>query len=302
MKKKVNCDIAGGVVFSLPWLVAKDEGLFDAEGLDVTLVRSPKRENKFSGVRARPLTPAQVDSTGNHLLFEQGKAQFQRGCEWGQLRRAHDSKRGGRVVSKRAAVVTQAIIVHGASKYVCPEDLRNVTVHVHYHAGSHYLTLKMLEGFLSNKEIRVDHAPVNTNRLEALLSRKVEAVTVAEPWISLATKQGCRVLCEAYCMGSEVASPDIDAETYAAINRAISKAVRRINQNKKKYLRYFIDEAKRFGGALRPGDIYLPRLRYVDPEPYPKVEFDRATRWMQKRGLLDKKASYPSLVNQIWAG
>lgn len=295
--KKIRSDIAGGAVFSLPWLVAKDEGLFAAEGLDVSLVRSPKREKKFPGARARPLLPSQVDSTGNHLLFEQGKAQFHRGCEWGQLRRAYDSTLGGRVVGKRAAIVTQAIIVRGDSKYVCPEDLRNVTVHVHFHAGSHYLTLKMLEGFLRKAEIRVDHAPVNENRLAALLNGEVEAITVAEPWMSLAIKHGCRVLCEASCMGSEVASPDIDPQTYAAINRAICKAVSRINQNKKKYLKYFIEEVPRRLGVLRPGDLYMPRLRYVDPEPYPKEEFARSISWMRKHGLINKDASYDRLID-----
>ena len=35
------------------------------------------------------------------MLFELGKAQFQRGCEWGQIRRAYDSHCGGLIVSKR---------------------------------------------------------------------------------------------------------------------------------------------------------------------------------------------------------
>jgi NitT/TauT family transport system substrate-binding protein len=294
--KKITSDIAGGAVFSLPWLVARDEGLFAAEKLEVKLVRSPRRKERLQR------SPNQVDSRGNHLLFERGKAQFQRGCEWGQIRRAYDSKLGGRVVSKRSAIVSQAIIVRADSPYTHAQDLRNVRVGVHFHAGSQYLTLQMLEGFLLREEIKVVHLPVSAHRYKALLDGTVDAVTLPEPWISLAEKQKCKLICEAYCVGSEVASPDIDSETYAAIGRAIKKAVRRINGNKKKYLRYFIADVPRGMGSLKPTDFHLPRFRYVDPVPYPLEEFERAYQWMLSWGLIKPNATYSGLIdNRITA-
>ena len=219
MAKKITSDIAGGAVFSLPWLVARDEGLFAAENLDVEFVRSPKREAQLETRRNPIENPEEINSTGNHVLFEQGQAQFHRGCEWGQIRRAYDSNCGGLIISKRAAIVSQAIMVRGGSPYLHPRDLRNVPVAVHFHAGSHYLALQMLEGFLCRDEIKVLHIPVNSHRYKALLDGMVEAITVAEPWISLAEKQNCKLLCEAFCIGSEVASPDIDEDTYAAVQR-----------------------------------------------------------------------------------
>ncbi len=296
MIRKITSDIAGGAVFSLPWLVARDEGLFSEENLAVELVRSPRRKERLQK------NPNQVDSRGNHILFERGKAQFQRGCEWGQLRRAYDSKLGGRVVSKRSAIVSQAIIVRGDSPYIHPQDLRNVPVGVHFHAGSQYLTLQMLEGFLPRDEIKVVHYPVSANRYKALLDGDVGAITLPEPWISLAEKQKCKLICEAYCVGSEVASPDIDPDTYAAIGRAIKKAVRLINANKKKYLRYFIADIPRGLGSLRPADFRLSRLRYVDPVPYPAEEFERAYQWMLSWGLLRPNATFNRLIdNRITA-
>jgi NitT/TauT family transport system substrate-binding protein len=294
--RKITSDIAGGAVFSLPWLVARDEGLFAAENLEVKLVRSPRRKERLQR------SPNQVDSRGNHLLFERGKAQFQRGCEWGQIRRAYDSKLGGRVVSKRSAIVSQAIIVRGDSPYTHPQDLRNVPVGVHFHAGSQYLTLQMLEGFLPRDEIKAVHFPVSANRYKALLDGSVAAVTLPEPWISLAEKQKCQLICEAYCVGSEVASPDIDPDTYGAIDRAIKKAVQRINANKKKYLRYFIADVPSGMGSLKPGDFHLPRLRYVDPVPYPLEEFERAYQWMLGWGLIKPNATFSQLIdNRITA-
>jgi NitT/TauT family transport system substrate-binding protein len=299
---KITSDIAGGAVFSLPWLVARDEGLFAAENLAAEFVRSPKREPQLER-RPRAIDDhEQVESTGNHLLFEQGQAQFHRGCEWGQIRRAYDSHCGGVIVSKRAAVVSQAIMVRADSPYIHPQDLRNVPVAVHFHAGSHYLTLQMLEGFLSRDEIKVIHIPVSAHRCQALFNGMVEAITVAEPWISLAEKQKCKLLSEAYCVGSEVASPDIGAEIYAAIDRAIRNAVRLINADKKKYLHYLMADIPPKIGSLTPEDFHLPRLRYVDPAPYPADEFERAYRWMLTWNLIRADATFDHVVdNRITA-
>jgi NitT/TauT family transport system substrate-binding protein len=297
MAKKITSDIAGGAVFSLPWLVARDEGLFASEGLDVELVRSPERAERIGRLDDATRDPAAVDSTGNHILFESGEAQFHRGCEWGQLRRAYDSKRHGQVIGKRAAVVNQAIVVRGDSSYNHPQDLRGIPVGVHFHAGSQYMTMKLLEGFLNREEINAVHIPVSARRLEALRSGVVDAVTFPEPWISLAEKQGCKVMCEGFCIGSEVASPDIDADTYAAIGRAVKKAVQRINKNKKKYLHYFMADIPAGIGTLRPADFRLSRLRYMDPVPYPAEEFERAYQWMRSWNLIEPHASFERLVD-----
>jgi NitT/TauT family transport system substrate-binding protein len=260
-------------------------------------VRSPKREAEFKR-RARAIADhGEVDSTGVHVLFEQGRAQFYRGCEWGQIRRAYDSHCGGVIVSKRAAVVCQAILVRPDSLYVHARDLGGVDVAVHFHAGSHYLTLQMLEGFLPRDRIKVAHIPVTSHRIKALLEGQVEAITVAEPWISFAEKQQCKLISEAYCLGSEVASPEIDGATYQAVDRAIKKAVRLINADKKKYLHYLIADIPLEVGDLAPEDFHLPRLRYVDPVPYPPEEFEQAYRWMLSWGLIQPNAAFDRLVD-----
>jgi NitT/TauT family transport system substrate-binding protein len=299
---KITSDIAGGAVFSLPWLVARDEGLFSKENLEVELVRSPRRKERPRRIAEATRNPNHVRSTDNHLFFEAGKAQFHRGCEWGQIRRAYDSKHGGQVISKRTAVVSQAIMVRGDSRYTHPQDLRNVPIAVHFHAGSQYMTLQMLEGFLSRDEIKLVHIPVSAQRYKALAKRMVDAITVPEPWITLAEKQNCKLICEAFCVGSEVASRDIKSGTYAAINRAIKKAVQLINRNKKKYLGYYIADVPRSIGSLRHSDFNLSRLRYVDPTPYPRDEFERAYKWMLSWNLIKPDASFESVVdNRIQA-
>ena len=67
---------------------------------------------------------------------------------------------------------------------------------------------------------------------------------MTEPYATLAEKKGCRLICEAFYHGTEVASDKVDAATYGAFNRAVREAVRRINANKAAYLHYFIDYHK----------------------------------------------------------
>ena len=69
-------------------------------------------------------------------------------------------------------------------------------------------------------------------------------------------------------------------EAYAAINRALSEAVRRINANKRGYLHYFIDNEK--GAevkALSIDDFNLNRIVFVEPgKPIPQEQLDANLR------------------------
>lgn len=78
MKKKITSEISG-IVFSLPWLVARDEGLFAEEGLEVELVRARGAQR---GMRADPQVivtdPNQIDSIRGHTLFTEQKVDLYR--------------------------------------------------------------------------------------------------------------------------------------------------------------------------------------------------------------------------------
>ena len=138
------------------------------------------------------------------------------------------------------------------------------TVGVPFYAGTHYLALHLLEGFLPRDLINVCSAPNGSrNRFNLMMKGEIEATTLTEPYITLAEKKGCRVICSAFFHGTEVASDRVDAETYAAFNRAVSEAVRRINANKKAYLHYFIDYHKAKDpeiGTLKPEDLREGRI------------------------------------------
>jgi NitT/TauT family transport system substrate-binding protein len=137
-------------------------------------------------------------------------------------------------------------------------------------------------------------------RFDAMMSGEIEATTLTEPYVTLAEKKGCRTICEAFYHGTEVASDRVDAETYAAFNRAVREAVKRINADKAKYLHYFIDyHAKKDAeiAALRPQDLRASRIVVCDPAPIPLDEMQRTYQWLKSWDMLEQTATPLALVN-----
>jgi NitT/TauT family transport system substrate-binding protein len=284
----------------LPELVAYEEGLFAREGLQVEWADREKGVEKSldTGVTS----PKGVDPFASHgRLLEQGKADMYNACEWGNYCRVQDTNIGSRQVGRRAIVTYAAMVVAPDSPVYTPQQLANRTIGVPFYFGTHYIALHMLEGFLPRDQIKVCRAPNGSRyRLKALLDGEVDAVTLTEPHLTLAEKKGCRLICSAFFHGTEVASDRVDAETYAAFNRAVREAVRRINADKRAYLHYFIDYHAKTDpevAALKVEDLREGRLVVCDPAPIPLEEMQRTFDWLKSWGMLDETASPLQLVN-----
>jgi NitT/TauT family transport system substrate-binding protein len=294
MTKKVINEISG-IVFSLPWIVARDEGFFAEEGLEVEFVRAGERRQRFS---SPVLDHELVESIAGHQVFEDGAVELYRACEWGQVRRAHDSDRGGQILSKRSAIGVMGIYTQAGSPLTHPQTLSGKSIAVNFHAGSHYAGIQMLEGFLSRSEINVVHIGGPQQRYEALINGDVDAAALMEPWNTIAEKNGHQKVIETHYAGAEIGAKDLDSETFEALNRAVRKAVQRINADKKSYVHYLIDDLpEEYQSQITPDDFYLPRLRYVDPEPYSQDEFQQTFDWMVDWGLVGREKSYEDLVD-----
>ncbi len=143
------------------------------------------------------------------------------------------------------------------------QQLADRRVGVPFYFGTHYLALHLLEGFLPRDKIKLCSVSNGSRkRFAAMMSGEVEATTLTEPYLSLAEKKGCRVICSGFYHGTEVASDKVDGETYSAFNRAVREAVRRINADKRKYLQYFIDYHK-----AKDPEIGTPHGRRPAREP-----------------------------------
>jgi len=284
----------------LPELVAYDEGLFAKEGLDIAWAdREIGVEKKLeTGVT----TPKGVDPFASHgKLLEQGKADMYNACEWGNYCRVQDTGQGSRQLGRRAIVAYAAIVVAPDSPVYTPQQLANRTIGVPFYFGTHYIALHLLEGFMPRETIKLCRAPNGSRyRLDALLAGEVEATTLTEPHVTLAEKKGCRIICSSLFHGTEVASDRVDAQTYAAFNRAVREAVRRIDADKAAYMHYFIDYYARKDpeiAALKVEDLRVSRLVVCDPAPIPLDELQRTYDWLKSWGMLEDTASPLELVD-----
>ena len=70
--KKVLSE-TNGALFSLPWLVAKDNGLFEAEGIDMEFVKAIR-----SGPVQHTENPEDINPILGHVAFEQGQVSIYR--------------------------------------------------------------------------------------------------------------------------------------------------------------------------------------------------------------------------------
>jgi NitT/TauT family transport system substrate-binding protein len=284
----------------LPELVAYDEGLFAAEGLDVHWGDETPVADKT--IRTDLTSPEGLDPFASHgALFEQGEADMYNACEWGNYCRVQETTQQGRQIGRRSVIAFAGIVVRPDSDVYTPQQLAGRTVAVPFYFGTHYLALHMLEGFLPRDQINVCRAPSGSrNRFDAMMAGDIEATTLTEPYLTLAEKQGCRIVCSAFFHGTEVASDRVDAETYGAFNRAIREAVRRINLDKTRYLAYFIDYHKKNDpeiGALTVDDLCPSRLVVVDPAPIPDEEAQRTAEWLKGWGMLTETDEATDLIN-----
>lgn len=286
----------------LPEIVAYEEGLFEKEGLQIEWADRHKGA-KFEPVATNIITPKGLDPFLSHgKMLEDGKADMYNACEWGNYCRVEETGKGSRQVGRRAIITYGAIAVGPKSSIYTPQQLANVPVGVPFYFGTHYLALHLLEGFVPREMVKVCSAPPPSYlRLQAVLSGEVQAATLTEPHISLAEKLGCRIVCSAFYHGTEVASDRVDAETYAAFNRAVREAVKRINANKSAYMHHFIDFHAQLGetevAKLKVSDLRESRIVLTDPAPIPVEELQRTADWLKSWGMLERTETAAALVN-----
>lgn len=282
-------------------LVAHGQGFFEDEGL---VVEWADRDKGTSPQLQTGVTrPDELDPHSSHgRLFEQGKADMYNACEWGNYCRVQDSGVAeGRQIGRRAIVTYAGLVVRPDSECYTPQQLAGKLIGVPFYFGTHYLALHMLEGFLPREDINLCSAPNGSRRrYDAMMAGDIEATTLTEPYLSLAEKNGCRVLCSSYYHGTEVASDAVDSETYAAFNRAVRRAVALINGDKRRYMQYFIDHHGEHDpeiASLTVDDMRESRIVVVDPAPIPDPELRRTAEWLKGWGMLKETRSPLELVN-----
>ncbi len=300
MKERQKIQLAiMNAVHDLPVLVARDKGFFADEGLDIDFVTTPgmaqtttSHDVKWDAIFERPL-----DSVYN----EGGIDQF-RMCEWGIVKRAvectNEGLRARKIVALGAAMSSFAIVVRPDSDAYEPEQLKDRPIAVTPFNGSNFTTLKMMEGFLALEHVKTTNAGNMQKRLEALRKGDVEAVSLMEPWISYAQKEGLRILIESHSTRAEAAGDELDGPTLAAMFRAQTRAVEVLEKDAQPYVHYLVAET---GGLLEERDFQTWRLLNAPPQPYTRERWDDTYDWTVKWDMVIPGATFETVVdNRAW--
>jgi ABC-type nitrate/sulfonate/bicarbonate transport system substrate-binding protein len=212
-----------------------------------------------------------------------------------------DSTIGVRQVGRRAMVVCGALIVAPDSSIYTPQDLDHRVVALDYGNGTAYAGLQMLESAMPREAVKTRSFDANpAKRFAALMAGEFDATVVQEPWITVAEKAGCRLVSTTFFYGTWVADDTVDAETYGAFVRATTAAARRINADKRNYVRYFkthdfqpTPEVQ----ALSIDDFNLSRIQVKAPEPIPEADARWDWDWMSSWGVLSGEYNLESQIN-----
>ena len=286
-------------VHDLPVLAARDLGFFRDEGLDIDFITTPgmaqvttKHFVKFDTVFDRPL-----DS-----VYNEGGIDQYRMCEWGIMKRAVEAEasniRRRKIVALGASMSMFAIAVRRDSKFYAPEMLKDQLIAVTPNNGSHFTTLKMMEGFLEPRHLKVTNVGTMPQRLQALKDGKVAAVSLMEPWISVAQKEGLRILIESHSTRAEAAGDELDGETLRKMFRAQARAVEVLEKDPSPFIKYFVAET---GGRIEERDFQSWRLLHGPPTEYTRERFDDEYNWTVKWNMTVPGATYENTVdNRAW--
>jgi NitT/TauT family transport system substrate-binding protein len=198
-------------------------------------------------------------------------------------------------------IVCGALVVPPASAVFTPQDLANQLVALDYGNGTAYAGLQMLEGAMPREAISTCAAATSpAERFSQLMRGDFEATVLQEPWITVAEKAGCRLVSTTFFHGTWVATDQVTAEAYSALLRAITRAVRLINADKRRYVHYFIRDWEGHSAvtALSPDDFNLGRIQLKEPGPIPESEARWAWDWMASWGLLHGPFDPATQINQ----
>jgi NitT/TauT family transport system substrate-binding protein len=198
-------------------------------------------------------------------------------------------------------IVCGALVVPPTSSVYTPQELAGKLVALDYGNGTAYAGLLMLEGAMPREAITTCAATAHGGeRYAALMRGEFEATVLQEPWITVAEKAGCRLISTTFFHGTWVADRQVSPEVYAAFLRAVTRAVRRINADKRRYVAYFLRD---FPGdpevqGLTPDDFNLGRIQLKEPGPIPEAEARWAWDWMASWGLIEGTFDVAAQINR----
>jgi len=255
--------------------IALEEGYYAAEGLEADLrpdvmhrVSSHARSDYFKRPQDAPFFEAQPVANS--------------ACEWGSVCNAGAGM--GKFVPDLYGVARFVIFARAESGLRRLSDLRDVPVGVGLMAGSHFTTLRTLEGVLSKAHIRLENVGGPGRRLLALRDGEVAAATLLDPEIPIAAAEGFVPLAAGEFRTLFWVSPDIPADVLGAYFNALRRADGALRASPERYLHLW---ARNVPPALAGPHNYarFGTGELLVFEPYPRDLYDETVAFARRWGL-----------------
>jgi NitT/TauT family transport system substrate-binding protein len=261
-------------LFDLPVLVGIEHGTFKRHGLDVKL--SAKYEDREATLRTQEPMLRMKEN-----MLDCGTADGYSVCEWATIDRIERGQKAN-VAALRACVAAQAILSYDDTLQA-PRDLKDVPVVVNEFTGSHYTTLGMLEGPVGQGHVKIEHIGAPWARWEALRDRTHRAVTLMEPFISLALREGAHIIAAEFYRGGDMISNNLTSEQRRSFLDAENEAVDLINKDFYKNAAPHIVSAAR--GLMKPQELLRAFVHYKKVDFYDPAKFDQTYDFLKRWGL-----------------
>lgn len=267
-------------VDSLPFLVARDEGLYTAAGLEVKLVPFQSPVERDAAFQAGAVDGVIGDVLGAALAVQNGFP----------------------VAIAAATDGRYALLVGPEAKNLTVRGLAGTPVAGSSNTVIHYLVHRFLtEAGVPPAEVKLLAVPKMPVRLEMVLGGQVSAAGLPEPMATVAVARGARVLADSDSLGADPGAVlftraflDTRSADAAAFLKAAATAGARINADNGKYRPYLTEKA---GFPAEAAQTF----RFVAYRPV-RLPSDAAvnaiTGWMVAQGLLKTQPAVDALVDR----
>lgn len=274
--------------------VALEDGGFEAEGLEAELLRdvmhdvsSHGRDPYFDRPQDKPFLTGGMDVANS-------------ACEWGSVCNAGAGM--GKFVADLYGVARFAIFARPGSPLRRLSELAGVPVGVGLMAGSHFTTLRTLEGVLPRNQVKIENIGGPGRRLQALIDAEVEVANLLDPEIPIAEERGLTKLAQGEFRTLFWVSPGIPPVALGAYFRTLRRADQALRANPTRYLHLWKNNLP----PTLAGDYDWSKFGLGEMlvfEHYPEETFSEtvefARRWGLDRNMHDETyaalAAAPSL-------
>ena len=280
-----------------PILVAREEGLFERHGvaLDVhDIVAGGQPEDKAGWYRD---------------AFDSGTRDFYFCCAWQGVYSTCETGRG------KIGAALKSTLIKTFGIYTRPDtgisDILELTsrgtpIAVNLNADAHYVTLKNLIEFVPEDRVKLAHIGGVEKCLDALVSKKVDAATLAGPYAEAAETLGYRKLLALSRTEPTliVFNETLGTQTVSRFVEAINDAVALVDRDREKYSsRYrkeFVDVVNKYLPALKPRlDEMAARLSlpvWAEATALGRGEFGEIHSFLLGQGLSVEGKGYEGVV------